>query len=199
MSNADRGRPATRATLADFLAIPEDERFHELINGELERKSSPAAEHGRAQRKLGAAVDPFDQPPGGRPPGGWWVMTEVEISLVGHIFRPDVVGWRRDRVPACPTGTPVEVRPDWICEVLSPASAGRDRVKKLNHYCAAGVPHDWLLDPAEETLAIYRHTPDGYLLALAAGSGQRVRAEPFDAIELDVAELFGREDAPVPG
>ena len=198
MSNAARSRTAHSATLADFFAIPEHERFHELIDGELDRKTSPSGEHGTAQGKLRAGVEPFDKRPGGPWPGGWWLVTEVEITLAGEVFRPDVLGWRRDRVAVRPTGTPIETRPDWICEIVSPSSAGRARVKKLNRYYAAGVPHYWLLDPADETLAVYRHTPDGYLLALAAGSGERVRAEPFDAIELDVAELFGREDVPTP-
>ena len=41
------------------------------------------------------------------------------------------------------------------------------------------------------TLRVFRWTPDGYLVALTAQAGQRVRAEPFDAIELEVGVLFG--------
>ena len=44
MSNARLRR--REATLEDLLAIPEDERFHELINGELVEKAAPAGEHG---------------------------------------------------------------------------------------------------------------------------------------------------------
>lgn len=40
-------------------------------------------------------------------------------------------------------------------------------------------------------LNVYRHTADGYLLALRADAAERVRAEPFDAIELHVAVLLG--------
>jgi hypothetical protein len=43
----------------------------------------------------------------------------------------------------------------------------------------------------DRILTVYRHTPDGYLVALRAEATERVRAEPFDAIELHVAVLLG--------
>ncbi len=193
MSTAAERAPAT---LADLLAIPEDERFHEIIDGELVRKAMPSFEHGDAQSALALLIKgPFQRRPGGTPPGGWWIATEVEIELApNHIYRPDVVGWRRDRVPERPTGTPIRILPDWICEVLSPSNPGTDRVKKLNHYYQFRVPHYWIVDPMDESLSVFRWTADGYLLVLAAGRDDRVHAEPFEAIELPVGVLFGEED-----
>jgi Uma2 family endonuclease len=60
------------------------------------------------------------------------------------------------------------------------------------------VPHYWILDPAEETLAVYRWTPEGYTEILSAERGERVRAEPFDAIPLQVGFLFGDEEEDEP-
>ena len=87
------------ATVADLMAIPEEHRFHEIIDRELVEKASPSFEHGGAQRKLSACIDPYDRSkPGGRHPGGWWFATEVEVAFGPHqIYRPDVAGWRRDR------------------------------------------------------------------------------------------------------
>lgn len=50
-----------------------------------------------------------------------------------------------------------------------------------------------IIDPDHETLTVLRWTPDGYLTALTAGKTDRVRAEPFDQIELPVGMLFGEE------
>jgi Uma2 family endonuclease len=184
------------ATLADLLAIPEDERFHEIIDGELIRKASPSGEHGDAQSAIGVLIrGPFGRRSSGNLPGGWWIVTDVEIELAPtHIYRPDVIGWRRDHVPARPTGTPINILPDWICEVLSPSNPGTDRVKKLNHYHQFQVPHYWIVDPMEESLSVFRWTAEGYLLVLAADRDARVHAEPFEAIELPVGALFGQED-----
>jgi Uma2 family endonuclease len=193
---SDRALTTSRgtATTGDLLAIPEHQRYHELIAGEIVPKATPSAEHGTAQRKLSALVDPFDRRPGPRWPGGWWLMTEVEVEFEAHeTYRPDVVGWRRDRVSERPRGNPVTSRPDWICEIVSPTNSGNDRVTKLNAYHRFEVPHYWIIDPDEETLSAFRWTASGYLLVLAARAGERVRVEPFEAIALDVAEIFGHE------
>ncbi|MCC6553500.1 MAG: Uma2 family endonuclease [Polyangiaceae bacterium] len=193
VSPAGSGSPAT---VADLLAIPPEERFHELIDGELVRKATPTGEHGDAQSGLVSRLKgPFQRRPGGRWPGGWWIYTEVEIELAPtHVYRPDIVGWRRERVPERPTGTPIRIRPDWVCEVLSPSNPGTDRVKKLNHYHHFVVPHYWIVDPMEESLSVFRWTQEGYLLVLAAGRDARVRAEPFEAVELLVRALFGEDE-----
>lgn len=47
-----------------------------------------------------------------------------------------------------------------------------------------------MLDPDAETLAVYRHTPGGYLIAQTAAGGERIRAEPFTDVELSIRGFF---------
>jgi Uma2 family endonuclease len=167
----------------------------EILGGELVRKASPSAEHAVAQ---GAALvhlgGLFHRRPGGELPGGWWILPEVEIELEAHeVVRPDLAGWRRERHLEAPRGRPVRLKPDWLCEVLSPSNASNDLVKKLRVYHRSHVDHYWLVDPHHETLTVLRWTPDGYLTALTAGRSDRVRPEPFDAAEFAVGVLFGDE------
>lgn len=185
------------ATLDDLWAIPEAERFHELVGGLLIQKAAPTGEHGDAQAGVvGAVRSPFQRKPGGGGPGGWWIATEVEVLLTsGDVVRPDVLGWRREHCPDRPTGTPVKVRPDWVCEVVSASNATDDTVKKLRLYHQVSVPHYWLVDPRDATLTVMRWSPDGYVTLLRAERGEVVRAEPFEAIEIVVGTLFG-EDPP---
>jgi Uma2 family endonuclease len=197
MSSA-RETAARTATVVDLLAIPEHERFHEVVDGEIVRKAMPSGPHGRTQSRVVSRIGgPYDRRPGGRLPGGWWIVTEVEIELEEHqVYRPDVVGWQRDRLPDLPKQTPITVRPDWVCEVLSESNASNDLVRKMRGYHRAGLPHYWVVDPAEETLTVYRWTADGFLLVLAADREERARAEPFDAVELFVGALFGADEEP---
>jgi Uma2 family endonuclease len=185
------------ATLEQLWAIPEAERFHELIAGELIEKAAPSGEHGDAQAGVvGAVRIPFQREPGRGGPGGWWIATEVEVLLETHeVIRPDVVGWLRERCPDRPTGTPVRLRPDWICEVVSPSNANDDTVKKLRLYREVGVPHYWIADPRDATLTVMRWSQDGYVTLMRAVRGEIVRAEPFQAVELHVGTLFG-DDPP---
>ena len=186
---------AGSATLADFLSIPESERFHELIDGEIMQKTSPSGEHGSTQADVtGWLHGPFGRKPPSGGPGGWWLANEVEIELGDDVCRPDVVGWRRELVPERPRGTPVGVPPHWVCEVLSPSNMRNDLVRKKHIYHRHHVDHYWILDPAEGTLAVYRWHTDGYLEVLIAERGVTVRAEPFDAIEIPISGLFGEED-----
>jgi Uma2 family endonuclease len=180
------------ATLGEFLAIPEHQRFHELIAGAIVEKATPSAEHGDAQAGVVGAVRPAYQRRGGDGTGGWWIMTEVEVELdSGDIVRPDVIGWRRERVPERPTGTPVHVRPDWICEVVSPRNANADTVTKLRRYHASAISYYWIVDPRDATLTIMRWSDAGYVTVQRAERGETVRPEPFDGIELAVGTLFG--------
>jgi Uma2 family endonuclease len=185
------------STLDDLLAIPETQRFHELIDGNLVEKDAASGKHGRSQTRIGRMLGPFDRKPGGPPdrPGGWQFASEVEIYFdVANTFRPDCAGWRRERLPDMPDEFPIRVLPDWVCEILS-TNRTNDLVKKKRVYQAHRVGHYWILDPVAETLLVYRWGPDGYIETLAAQRGERVRAEPFLAIETDVGVLFGDDEA----
>ncbi|MBK9000432.1 MAG: Uma2 family endonuclease [Myxococcales bacterium] len=194
MSTPVRG--GTPKTIADWLAAPQDARL-ELIDGELIEKAAPTFDHGTAQTlTAGAIAAAFHRRPGGpRGPGGWWIATEVDILLDGRGYRPDVSGWRRERVPVPPKERPVTERPDWICEIVSESNRAVDTVTKLRRYHQAGVPHYWIVDQVDRTLTVHRHTPEGYLVAIRAAEHETVRAEPFDAIELDVQVLLGGDPA----
>jgi Uma2 family endonuclease len=186
-----------RATLDDFWAIPEGQRFHELIGGNLTQKAAPSGAHGGAQAGVVATLGPsFQRRSGAGGPGGWWIATEVELLLeTSDVVRPDVVGWRRESSPERPTGMPVKVRPDWICEIVSASNATDDTVKKLRLYHQVAIANYWIVDPRETTLTVMRWSRDGYVTLMRAERHEVVRAEPFQAIEIAVGTLFG-DDPP---
>lgn len=183
-----------RATIADLLAIPEERRRHEIVDGVLVEKEAASVRHGAAQVRLSRELAPYDRRPGGRSPGGWWFATEVEVLFEeSQILRPDIAGWRRERLAELPSEVPIGVRPDWICEILS-KNRRNDLIKKKRVYHRHEVGHYWIVDPIEETLAVHRWHTDGYVEILVADRDERVRAEPFEAVELRVGVLFGDDD-----
>jgi Uma2 family endonuclease len=185
------------ATAKD-LAASSDEARLEVVRGALVEKAAPTGEHADAQSYVALLIKgPFQRKPGAGGPGGWWILTEVDVEFATHeVYRPDVAGWRRERVPERPTGMPVRVRPDWVCEVLSPTTASRDLIDKMQTLRQCEVPHYWVVDPEHATLTVYRWTKDGYVVALVTGKAdRRARVEPFEAVEIDVALLFGEDPA----
>jgi Uma2 family endonuclease len=197
--------PVTRkplATAADIAHRPDRDRL-EIIHGVIIEKDSPMSasprpRHAIAQVRLCSWLDRrfSRRNPGQAGPGGWWIMSEIHVAYAsGELYCHDVAGWRRERTDdEMLSSTQVEVRPDWVCEILSDAHAKHDLVNKPLVLHRAGVQHYWILDPDEKQLLVYRHADLGYLNILSASSEEMVRAEPFDAVDLKVAVLFGDED-----
>jgi hypothetical protein len=171
-----------------------DERL-EVHAGQHVPKEAARYEHSDAQLGVGSALrGPFQRPSGrGGSPGGWWIATEAEVTYPGWTFLHDLAGWKRDRVADKPTGRPVRVVPDWVCEILS-TNRKHDTVTKFDVLGAAGVRHYWLLDVDARELVVHR-LDGGKWTRVAAyvanEPGQRARIEPFDALELEIAVLFG--------
>ncbi|HEX4954190.1 MAG TPA: Uma2 family endonuclease [Thermoanaerobaculia bacterium] len=181
--------PRRPAGWEDIVAAPEGQKA-EVLAGELTLHPRPRPRHGRAQIALGGSIGaPFDFGEDG--PGGWWIVAEPDLYFGPHdIVSPDLVGWRRERLPELPEARPVTVVPDWICEVLSPSSIQRDRVLKADLYLRAGVPHYWLLDIPARILEAFEARQGGWFRLGGWAPPQRAAIPPFDAVEIEVARLF---------
>ena len=106
---------------------------------------------------------------------------------------PDLAGWRRQRLPSVPDTPAVTLAPDWVCEILSPSSERLDRVRKLPAYARHGASHSWLINPSTRTLEVHRRAGGSWVLAGTQADDALVRAEPFDAVEIDLLRLWGEE------
>ncbi|MBN1210189.1 MAG: Uma2 family endonuclease [Myxococcaceae bacterium] len=177
------------ASHADLEALPENV-VGEIVAGELYVSPRPASRHALASSRMGAILlGSFDL--GARGPGGWVILDEPELHFGEDVLVPDLAGWRRERMPVFPDVAAFELAPDWACEVLSPSTARLNREAKLPVYAREGVGHLWLLDPRARTLEALRLEGGRYMpLAVHEGTA-RVRAEPFEALELELALLWG--------
>ncbi len=177
-----------RATFADLESVPET-LVGELIDGELITSPRPAPRHGAASSTLGQELGgSFQRGRGG--PGGWWNLDEPELHLHQDALVPDLAGWRVARLPELPETAHFTLVPDWVCEVVSPGSEATDRVRKMPIYAREGVRHLWLVNPATKTLEVYRLENGRWSLIGTHANSERIRAEPFDAIELELGALW---------
>jgi Uma2 family endonuclease len=183
--------PRKLATYEDLLALPGDAKA-EILGGVIETQPSPLPRHAKVQRSLSRFLGgPFDDDDGHGGPGGWWILSEVDVRLGRHdIVRPDLVGWRRAHLPAPWDLRAIDGTPDWVCEITSPSNARRDRVTKAKLYLNAGVPALWLVAPETRVLeALLRHE-DRWVEVGRFTDGDLVRIPPFEAVELEVTRLF---------
>jgi Uma2 family endonuclease len=183
--------PPRTATYDDLLALPEHV-VGEIVDGELHVSPRPAPVHSVAASAIGEELGPpFKRGRGG--PGGWVILFEPELHLGEDVLVPDLAGWRRERMPEVPLAPAYfTVAADWVCEVLSPSTARLDRTRKLAAYARNRVSHVWFVDALAQTLEVLRLDGDTYRIVLSAAGAERIRAEPFDAIELDLAILWAR-------
>lgn len=186
-----RARSMTPQELeAAFQAVP-PEQVAEILDGELIVSPRPAFPHANATTRLGGRLRPFGDPEGDDP-GGWIILIEPELHLGPRpdIAVPDLAGWRRERMPEMPQTAATTLAPDWVCEVVSPGTEHHDRTRKRRIYARERVAYYWLVDPLERTLEVYRLVNSHWLEIETFEGDVKVRAEPFDAIELDLGALW---------
>jgi len=178
------GRPAT---YADLEALP-DHLVGEILDGELYATPRPALSHALTATVLTADLGSFQGPGGrGRGPGGWRILFEPELHFGKEVVVPDLAGWRLERMPVLPATAYGELIPDWACEIASPSTVHIDRVRKMNLYAREGLAHLWLVDPLARVLEVYRLEDGRWVVVLTSGGEDKVRAEPFEDVELDLA------------
>jgi Uma2 family endonuclease len=169
------GRPAT---YQDVLDAP-PHMVAEIANGR----------HARTTTRLGARLDdPFENGVGG--PGGWYIVIEPELHLGQDVLVPDLAGWRRERMPTFPDTAAAELAPDWVCEVLSPATRSFDLTEKRELYRGYGVGHLWFVDPQARTLEVFESREEVWVLVAAFKDDDEVRAVPFDAVAFPLSALW---------
>ncbi|MEO1302770.1 MAG: Uma2 family endonuclease [Myxococcota bacterium] len=178
-------------TYADIEALPEHV-VGEIVAGELLVSPRPSGPHAQVTSVLGMTIgSPFHLGRGG--PGGWIILDEPELHLGGDVLVPDLAGWRKERLPRVPQDPRFTVSPDWVCEVLSRSTARFDRTRKASAYAREHVHHLWFVDPIEKTLEVLRAQDGSWLIAQTFGDAEHdkhIRAEPFDAVEIDLSALW---------
>lgn len=179
------------ATYKDLEQVP-DHLVAEILAGDLYTSPRPASPHSWASSILGVEIgSPFGRGRGG--PGGWWIIDEPEVHFDGDVLVPDLAGWRRERMPTRPDVPFHTLAPDWVCEVISPSTVRIDRTLKMGIYAREGVRHLWLVDPIAKTVEAFRLEGARWVLLGAWGGHDQVRIEPFEALELELAALWGEE------
>lgn len=177
-----------RASYDDLRGVPAH-LVGEILDGDLVTSPRPAPPHAQAASSLaGELYAPFHRGRGG--PGGWIILNEPELHLAADVLVPDIAGWRRERMPALPSGSAFELAPDWVCEVLSPSTASTDRAVKVPTYAREQVRHVWLVDPLLQTLEVLRLDGQGYRLASVWRGDAVVQCEPFESLPLRLADLW---------
>jgi Uma2 family endonuclease len=164
----------------------------EILNGQLHTQPRPTGPHALTGSSLGdELVGPFQKGRGG--PGGWWIIDEPEIHFIRDIevAVPDLAGWKRERMPTVPKDHRFEIIPNWVCEILSPSTASKDREIKMPLYARHGVRYAWIVDPFNREMEAMELKNGTWTLLSSFSEEDLVAVVPFDAITIALSDLWG--------
>ena len=178
-----------KATYEDLLAVPEN-LVAEILSGELHTHPRPGPRHSLASTLLTAVIAGHFDRTSNDGPGGWWILDEPECHLDSDVAVPDIAGWRQTTMPELPETAHIEIRPDWVCEVLSPSTAQIDGVIKREIYASHGVHNYWLVDPLERMLEAFTLSNGQWVLSAAIRDNDKAIVPPFEKMPFDLGRLW---------
>ena len=178
-----------KAVYDDLHDLPEN-TTGEIIEGELYAFPRPHYRHANTLSVLSSELIPPYRFGRGGGPGGWVIIVEPEVMLGENLLVPDITGWKQERLTVNPQENWIAVVPDWVCEVLSPGTFLHDRTRKMDIYARHGVPYLWFIDPVARLLETFKLEKDKWLVMKNYAGDEKVQAEPFQEIELDLSRLW---------
>ena len=141
---------AIKRTYADYLETSDDERY-ELLHGELVMAPAPREIHqsilGRLHIDMGVFLDEHNL--------GYIYFSPFDVVLSDeNVVQPDLLFISNERAHII-TPENIQGAPDLVVEILSPATAERDRNVKFELYAEHGVHEYWIVDPDARTITVF--------------------------------------------
>lgn len=174
---------AARWTSSDLLALPDDGKRREIIDGVLHVSPQPHFYH---QVVCGRFGGPLENSPG------------LTVCAPGIIFAedeevaPDVVWVSHARLATILHGGKLYGAPELVIEVLSPGSKNinRDRTAKLGLYSRRGVDEYWITDWPQHRVEVYRRENGQLVLVATLGPGDTLTSPLLPGFALPLDRLF---------
>ena len=171
-----------RYTVKDIMSLPGDKRA-ELINGDIYMMAPPKYIHQKIVVELAADIRNYIRKKNGNCeviPAPFAVYINDDDS---NYVEPDI-SVICDRSKLDEDGC--HGAPDWIIEVLSPASRKMDLFIKLNKYRLSGVREYWIVDPETKAVRVYFFPKDE---EKSYGFSEKIKVNIYDDLELTLADL----------
>ncbi len=175
----------TKLTYVDYMKTPEEEHC-ELIGGELVMFTTPPTYHQLVLSNLLYKVGVFVRE---RDLGRVYpVLTDVVLSD-RDVVKPDILYVSKQRSHIL-TRENVRGAPDLVVEILSPATADRDRTTKLDLYAKHGVQEYWIVDPDARTIMVLLQGENRFEVSGIFGDEQSLISPTLDGFTIVLKDIF---------
>ncbi len=173
-------------TYEDYKNLPESEtKRYELLAGELVMTPSPTWRHQDISIKLAFRLQEFVT----SHKLGRVACSPLDVVLGDDVVQPDILFISHEKADIIQEG---EIRgaPDLIIEILSAATAPRDRTYKRTLYARYGVREYWLVDPETRTIEVLTLGAKGYRQAGRYEQEQTLKSPLLSGLEIHLHEVF---------
>jgi Uma2 family endonuclease len=176
---------STKFTHADLLAMPEDGKRREIIEGELFVTPSPNLTHQRISRRIELALANYLE----AHPIGEIFDAPMDVILSDFdVLEPDLLIVLNEHHEILKTW--VEGTPDLVIEILSATTSSRDRGSKLKAYARHGVTEYWIVDPDQRVIEVYRLGREKYRLSQVFHETETLASAMLPNFSLPLAGVF---------
>lgn len=176
----------TKLTYHDYLLLPNDGKRYEILDGDLFMPPSPITRHqlvvGRLFHHLMTYLDTH-------PIGTVFTAPYDVVLSETDILEPDLILVLTNG-RATITEKDVQGPPDVIVEVLSPATAARDRDLKRKRYELFGVREYWLVDPEQNILEMLSLQDGRYVQSCRAVRPAECRSALLPGFAIDLGSIL---------
>ena len=142
-----------KLTLQEYLALPQDDNYCELVAGQAIPKMSPKRFHSRVTGAVYLLLNEWSEDRGEI--GIEWAVI-LKRKGQDWVPIPDLLYISYARLPlerfedeACP------LAPELVIEIISPGQSFGDLSEKATDYLQAGVDRVWLLDSHSKSVTIF--------------------------------------------
>jgi len=174
-------------TYNDYLQLPEDKRY-ELIEGEFFMVPSPSYQHQAISKELFRALDNYVRSHS----LGEVLYAPLDILLSEvNVLQPDLLFISKERLGII-TDKNIQGAPDLVVEILSPATAQRDKELKQKLYAKFGVREYWIADPDTKTIEVMSLAEEGFESIGTYQEGTMLESPLLRGLSIEVREIFQR-------
>lgn len=175
-----------RVTYAELEQWPDDGRRYELYSGEAIVVPAPLPIHQIAALRIYSELDEY----AGRV-GGLALAAPLDIVFSQYdVLQPDVVLFEAEGKARIDPTHAIRVVPNLVVEVLSRATAARDRGRKLHLFEHYGVPEYWIVDPQQRTIEVLQRGAPGLEPIGTYEETSTLSSGTLPGLQLQVAKVF---------
>jgi len=161
-------------TLERYLEEAPENLIWEFVRGEVIMYSPATAEHQDLVRFLLRLLDGFCEARG----LGKVLTGPAAVRILPDVIRePDIFVIAPEDIPRA-RGTPLDLRPIMVVEVISPSTRTLDLKEKAEDYALAGIPEYWAADVERKELYLHRLGEGRYEVEYVAGGRVESRSLP---------------------